>query len=236
MAEASRAAGGAEEVRNLLGLPDETFKTLVESNAGDEAPPRLWGFLLHPDLVRRTHSFLSTRFTDVEGQLAQARADMEVVQLECAAMGAAGRAKWAEANAEHQEWRRRALGYRRLLSKRLAETKRALPNATNPRTPADRPRRIRLLETVFRLAWAIHEHRETCLRLGIAPDDQDVALWRSLDRVELATADGPITVATFLADIAAKPGFRPPEATKGQRPADELRALLADVAVAEATS
>lgn len=201
----------ATQRQNLLNLPDDTFRNIVENNLGNDAPAGLWPQLLHPDVVRRTHSVLSARHRDVEDQLAVRAAEMKSFRQECFARGPDGKAAWFEADGEYQRWKRRAIGYRRLISARLAETKRALSSATPPPRPANPTKKTRQIDTVFQLAWAIHQHRQQCLNQGIVPDDHDVALWRALDRIRVDTSGGPITVAEFLADITSKPNFTPPD-------------------------
>jgi hypothetical protein len=64
---------------------------------------------------------------------------------------------------------------------------------------------------VFRLAWAIEQHRDRCLTQGIVPDEHDIDLWRHLDGVPVeTTADGQMPVARFLDGITSQPGFSPP--------------------------
>jgi hypothetical protein len=199
-----------DQVRNLLDLPSEHFQTLVEKNLGQEAPAQLWPLLLRPEVVARTHSALVHRHHDLEGQLAERNARMEVLRQECHDRGARGKQDWFVANAEHQEWRGRALSYRRLIGTRMIQTKRLLNSATPVSKPRNPAKRVKQAETIFRLAWAIREHRDEGLELGIIPDEHDVALWRALDQLRVQTDHGPIPVSQYLDNITAQPGFEPP--------------------------
>jgi hypothetical protein len=201
---------------SLLDLSDENFQILVDNNLGNEAPTELWDILLHPLVARRTFTFLNNRFRDVEDQLAERRAGMESLQQECFSFGPDGKQAYFAAKGEHEEWRRRALGYRRVLGARLREAKAVLYRAEhlpvkrtkpNPPNPA---RKIRQMDTVFRLAWAIHEHQQRSHGEDIRPEPHDVALWEALNEIEVETSTGQVTVADFLADISSKPGFIPP--------------------------
>ncbi|WP_141576179.1 hypothetical protein [Actinomadura sp. WMMA1423] len=214
------------QLQNLLGLPDDAFRTLIVSNLDRTEQPAMWDLLLSPQLARRTHGVLGAAFRDVEDQLAERRADMESYRQECHVEGAAGKGKWFAAQGEHQEWRRRAIGYRRILSRRLAEAKHAAGNAAAPArpkpalpvpAPPNPARKVRQVTSVFRLAWVISEHRAETLRQGIVPDEHDVELWRALDLIEVDTPDGVITVTEFLDAITSKPGFEPPDQQAGGR-------------------
>jgi len=207
---------------NILDLTDENFQILIENNLGQEANPGLWDVLLHPNVVRRTHTFLNTRFRDVEDQLAERRAGIEAIRQQCHEIGPDGKEQYFAANGDYQTWRRRALGYRRVLGARLRQAKEALNHAQPYKSPGARPnppnpvRRIRQMETVFKLAWAIHEHRQRSRDEDIKPEPHDMNLWQALQEIKVETSDGQITVAEFLADISSKPGFRPPSERDGE--------------------
>lgn len=197
-----------QQVANLLALPNDTFQTLVEKNLGQDAQPLLWDLLTSRDVVRRTYNALTACYNDVCDQLAQRKAEMAAFQQECFNTGPDGKQTYFAAIGEHEEWRSRALGYRRLLSARITETKGLL--ATAKPTPPNPNKRIRLMETVFNLGWAIREHRDASLDAGVVPEPHDEALWDALERIMVETVDGPITVADMLDDLASKPGFVPP--------------------------
>jgi hypothetical protein len=211
---------------HALSVPDlsaENFELLIENNLGQEASPELWDTLLHPLVVRRTFAFLNDRFRDVEDQLAERRAGIEAIRQQCHEMGPDGKERYFAANGEYQEWRRRAIGYRRVLGARLRETKEALGSARPHKAPGAAPnpanptRRIRQLETVFRLAWAIHEHQQQSRAEDIKPEPHDLALWRALEEIEVeASSAGLVTVAAYLAHISSKPGFIPPAEREGE--------------------
>lgn len=200
-----------QQVANLLALPNDTFQTLVENNLSQDTQPVLWDLLTSRAVVRRTYNALTACYNDVCDQLAQRKAEMAVFQQECRNAGSEGRDAYRAAVGEHEAWRSRALGYRRLLSARISETKQLLATATPQ--PASPQRRARLMDTVFRLGWAIREHREACLAEDVVPELHDEALWGALGEIMVETVDGPIAVADMLDELAAKPGFVPP----GQR-------------------
>lgn len=210
-----------QQITALLDLPPADFRSLVAAHLGREESPELWGLLLHPYVVARTHEALTAKYRDVEDQLAERRAGMESFRQDCFARGAEGKAEWFTAERDYQEWRRRSLGFRRIVNARLREAKDVLSKA-QPfnvkgalQNPPNAARKIRQLETVFALAWAIHEHREQCIAEDITPEPHDRELWDVLDSAEVETSYGRTTVAKYLADIMSKPGFVPPPLRDG---------------------
>lgn len=200
-------------LRNLQNLPPADFQTLVAKNLDRIKHANLWELLTHPALVRRTHNVLTALYRDVEDQLAERRAEMESYRQECYEQGEPGKEEWYRAEGEHQHWRRRAIGYRRVVNRRLRETKELVTTGQAVPSPPDPTRKVRQLDTVFRLAWAIEQHRTQTLERGLVPDDHDVALWRCLESVLVDTAgDGVMSVAKFLHGVTSDPGFVPPQA------------------------
>src|SRR5690606_25212696 len=100
-------------------LPPADFQTLVAKNLDRIKHANLWELLTHPALVRRTHNVLTALYRDVEDQLAERRAEMESYRQECYEQGEPGKEEWYRAEGEHQHWRRRAIGYRRVVNRRL---------------------------------------------------------------------------------------------------------------------
>lgn len=198
------------QIDNLLALSHEDFQTLVSNNLGQEAPELLWQLLAHPKLARRTSAALARLYTNICDQMAERTAKIDALHSECFHQGDEGKQTFFAARGEYRSWRSRALVRRRLLNGRIAEIKQALTAPPPQSQPMSRDRKVRLMSTVFRLGWAIREHREQCLDAGIVPEEHDTALWDALAEIEVQTVDGPITVAKMLDDAAAKPGFVSP--------------------------
>ena len=207
----------AVRLRNLLELPDDDFRKLIENNIDREDAPGLWELLLHRQALDRTAMFLKAILRDVDTQLSERRAEIDAYHGECWSNGPEARASFFAARTDYHNWRRRALGFRRILDKRLTEAKYASKAPVQPQEPQVAARRVRQMETVFRLAWVISQHRDQSLKSGIVPEEHDAALWRALDLIEVETTDGPITIAKFLDDITSKPGFSPPPGPAGAR-------------------
>lgn len=201
------------QVNNLLALDNDDFQTLVRNSLGKEAPELLWKLLASPILARRTYGALTAVYTDVCGQIGERAAEWDAYRIECR-QRPDGKQAWFDGIAEYNSWRRRALGYRRLLSRRIGEIKQALPSAApraqKPQSSMSATKRVRLMETIFKLGWAIREHQQQCRAADIIPEKHDTDLWEALDNIEVQTNDGLVTVAEMLADIAAGPGFVPP--------------------------
>lgn len=178
-----------QAVDRLLALSPEDFRNIVEENMGDEHP-QLWEALLDPRVVRRTHATLAATHQDVLSQLAQKSSEMSALSGE----------QWRAANKEHADWRRRALGYQRMVMRRKSEAKYALGSAVAPPRQGMEPtKKVRLMSTVFELGRAIREHQQRCDELGITAEQHDLDLWDALEDVEVQTDGGLVTVAEFMA-------------------------------------
>lgn len=208
-----------EQIRNLLALPGEDFRALIENNLGEEDQPALWVLLVDPYVVRATYTALTTVYNDVCDQMAIRAAGMDAFKSECHDRGPAGKREYFEALGDYNAWRHRVLGYKRLVSRRIAEVKGLLPKAQNPPArekqapapPMDAARKVRLMSTIFKLGQAIDRHRQASHDADINAEPHDLDLWEALEQIEVQTADARISVAQMLADIASKPGFTPTE-------------------------
>lgn len=200
-------------IANLAALPDDDFLYLVEQNLDRRAKQELWDLLLSPQVVHRTHGTLITKQVDIDSQLAQRSAEMEALRSDCLRQGETGRRTWRNANSDYREWRAKALGFRQTVVARLRDATAAKARVPLPPHPVHElaaDRRVRLMETVFRLAWAIYQHHQKTRAAEITPEPHDLALWESLDKIDVATVEGVITVARMLDDVMSKPNFTPP--------------------------
>jgi hypothetical protein len=181
---------------DLSGLSDEaTWLYLQERlRVGD------WGPLLHGEQAERIRSLLVAELNHVTSELSARASDLAVLEQECHAQGPAGKARWFEAQAPYNEWRAKAIRFKRLVETRLAETKRAEVVVRRERNEANEAsRREDQRSTLRTLALAIAAHQDACRDLGIEPSQADLKLWRVLDEVSVPLGTGTATLAQMLA-------------------------------------
>jgi hypothetical protein len=163
----------------LVALNADDFHALVRANLGREADPALWDALTDPAVIARTRVALTAINSDVENQLALAGATLDQ---------ASGKGKHAyyDAKAEQAEWRRRALGMRRMVQQRIILVKSRIPRP--PPQPRGTGMAKRLYaETLETLARAVADHRDK-VTSGEGDQGDDDALWALLD--QLPAPDG----------------------------------------------
>lgn len=206
-----------DRVKPLVEMPEDEFRDYVTDNLGRRENPDLWDTLLSPYLVRKTNYALTGAYVDIEAQLSKRRGEFEEYRERCKTQGPEGVLAAKRAEQEYKSWRTGACGFRRILSTRMQEARSALkqlnidPNTRSMVTSSQPAKRVSQVETIFRLGWAIKRHREQCEAEDVEPEPHDEELWAALDEVTVQTGKGALSVAEYLADIAAKPDFVPPE-------------------------
>lgn len=201
------------QIRNLLALSGEDFLTLVENNLGEDDQPALWRLLADPLVIRRTYQTLTTIYTDVCDQLAIRGAQLDAIKA--GAYDANDRQMFFDELGPYNQWRAKALGYKRLLSRRISAIKPELAKAqnpaghgkTNPPPRMDANRKVRLMSTIFKLGQAIELHRQASYDADITAEQHDLDLWAALEEIEVQTVDGIISVAQMVEDLMSKPSF-----------------------------
>jgi hypothetical protein len=158
-------------------------------------PERDWSVLLRGENAERIRSVLVQQANDVNGQIAARKAAMEALHTECMAGGPAGRQRWREAKADHDDWRTRALYFKRRLEIRMAEARRAHEAYRRDRhvaTTADTTRAQR--EVIRQLTLAVAQHQRNCALDRLQPS---MRLWGVLDELSVPHGGGESTLSTL---------------------------------------
>lgn len=184
-----------DDPRALLDLSDRDFRRVIDNflfPAGDDA----WPDLLAPPVAQRTHDTLTAMLTEVDAELTSKTADLEQFRQECWARGQDGKRDWFTAQAEYQDWRRRAIRAKQSVTRR----KRAAKEAARTARVEEASSRDRYRTAVRRLAVAVAVHQQVSARDGFDPEPHDQALWRVLEEVEVPSYGRMVPVAQLLED------------------------------------
>jgi hypothetical protein len=139
---------------------------------GDEER-QAWDRLLAPDLIDVTVAELTALAVSVNGDLALRAAHQDGYST------------------DHQEWRRRALGFKSAVDRRLQVAK-ARQKALNRTRSLEESQSAR---TVLReLALAVLRHQRESSEADIRPEPHDEALWRALDLLCVPVANDVYTL------------------------------------------
>lgn len=181
---------GTPPASALAALPDDDFAVLVRASIGREADTAVWDALTDPAVIARTKVALAAIHSDVENQLSLAGATLQAVT--------GGREAYFGAKAAQAEWRRKALGFRRLVQLRIALVKQRTPRPANQPSGSGIARR-RYAEALEKLARAVAAHRDRVLS-GDGSEDDDDDLWDFLDEITVPDGkSGEQSVADWLA-------------------------------------
>jgi hypothetical protein len=168
-------AAGAMAALDSSQLRTRIVKHLYK-NSGS---PAVWEALLAPQVVDRTHQILGDLMNSLNDELTNKRAERAAFRQECFAQGEEGKQRWFDTEAEYEDWRRRAVGYKRAIEHRLGQTKLARSEThIAAATVVEQTR-----GAVRELALAIAEHRRTSLEEGFDAEEHDRRLWAVLEQV-----------------------------------------------------
>lgn len=217
-------------VDELVHLEQETFARIISDNVApdDAARPgveisgrrELWKILTEPLIIGRSFQALSSMLRNLDDQLAARKSSLDAFEQQCFAQGHEGKQRWFNAKREHEEWRHRTLGYKRIVQRRYEEVKaiRQQQLNTNPvlraaarfGTVPNEPKKRNNYDALFRLAYAVAKHRDNTSEEGLLPTPHDVELWYAMDRIEVCTSgDKMMTLADWVEEITSKEGFEP---------------------------
>lgn len=146
--------------------------------SGDEAD-RVWETLLDADHVEMTLAHLTAMMISVNGSLATKPAPTDGYST------------------DYEEWRRRALGFKRAVERRIPVARAAL-KAYN-RARAD-DHTVTERERLRELATAVLAHQQATLDNDITPEAHDRALWDLLDTLTVPLYDGTATLRDLLTE------------------------------------
>jgi hypothetical protein len=191
-------------VERLAALDPESFIAAVKATLSQSPDPAIWQALTDPRVLARTQAALTGFHRDIEDQLAQRRADMDAFQGECFARGPGGKDEWFSAKREYDEWRRRALGFRRFVQQRESFAQQAATAAHI--TAAGRPgakgaRGRHNLDTLLAVARAVARHKDRVLNADDSGPADDEALWASLADLTVQTGQGEMRLGEWLAYV-----------------------------------
>jgi hypothetical protein len=180
------AALKPDPVAALAALPSDEFGELIRSSLGREASAQLWDALTHPSLRVRTKDCLSGILTDLLNQQQIAKAELEEIEADCLARGDEGRAEYLAAKADKADWRRRLVGYRRMVEARLSFVKDRTQRPVQTPSPYGRglsnAARKHNRDALEKLARAVAEHRHRVMS-GDGDESDDERLWACLEDV-----------------------------------------------------
>ena len=203
----------------LDAMDADGFRELVARNLGQDADSTLWKALTAPTVIHRTRSVLGSLDSDLLAQLAQANTERKEEKARCMELGYAGRQQYADAEAEQANWKRRILGYRRLVLRRIEEVRhaaRALAAADRAASPPPAPgtgkaARMHNRAALERLARAVLQHQQAVLS-GEGDEGDDEDLWATVDRVTAMCLRGELPLKqwlTYLDEVRGNDGGEP---------------------------
>lgn len=180
----------------LAAMNSDDFGALVRDALGPGAPGVLWDALTSPEVINRTRAVLGGLRADVQNQTALANTDLQQAKADGLRRGDEGKQDYFDARAEQAEWRKKALGFQRLVEKRLALVKSRTPRPPVPvqghmpygpgGTKNARKHNRQALEL---LARAVALHRSRVIS-GDGDEKDDDSLWECLRTVTAVNAGG----------------------------------------------
>lgn len=208
-------------------LGDKAFRELVTEHLHPETgDPEMWEALLARPLIKRTRALLAEMRNQVEATLRKRERESTEYQLECLNNRASGRTDWVAHKAEYQDWRKKAVGFKRLVERRQVQAKAAAfsrgqeqhnreQEAGARRSAAHVERmteqRQLYLEIIRLLSIGIQQHQAMTAVAGRSPEQHDYDLWRALDNITIPM--GPDEIYTALRKVLETFWFQTTAAT-----------------------
>lgn len=194
MTETGPPQAGTPGGAALAAMDSDDFEAVVRDMLGPGAPPAAWEALTAPEVINRTRAVLTGLRTDVQNQTALANADLQQVKADGLRRGEAGKQELFDARAEQAEWRKRALGFQRLVEKRLALVKSRTPHSPQrgnmPFGPGGtKPARKHNRQALEDLTRAVALHQGRVIS-GEGGEDDDDTLWACLRTITAVNAGG----------------------------------------------
>jgi hypothetical protein len=176
------------EVQLIANLGPDDFDTLVRASLGRDADRAVWDALTDPAVINRTKLALAAIHTDVQNQLNLANTDLATAKAGGYALGEDGKQAYLAVKADQGDWRRRAIGFRRIVEQRVAFVKSRIPQQA-PQPPGAHATRKRNQDALEKLARAVTAHRDKVLS-GEGGEGDDDTLWDCLDSITAVTMRG----------------------------------------------
>lgn len=185
----------------LAALDPDAFTTLVHASIGNDADPAVWDALTHPAVIARTKKCLGSLHADLQTQLAMVNAELDEIRGDGLGRGDEGKREFLEAKADQADWRRRAIGFRRMVERRMALVKSRTP--TGPAQPVSpspgfsKTARKHNRAALELLARAVAGHQQKVLSGG-GDEGDDETLWGCLSSITAITAEGELPLTEWL--------------------------------------
>ena len=198
-------------VRNNLGFPDPRIDP-IEAQLRQE----LWVHLTSREVIGRTERMLVDLLRAIDDQLATRKAAFDVFHQQCAEGGTTGKQNYFKGKAEYEDWRRGILENKRIVALRHAEVKRMLEmhrrNGGHVVSALPNPVKAqRNFDALFRLAYAVVQHRDAAADEQILPLPHDLELWEAADKITVMFGGGTESPLTdWVEQMTSKPDFTPP--------------------------
>lgn len=179
----------------LKAMGPEEFAALVSDSISPDTDPNVWDALTGPLVIGRTRKCLGSLKADVQAQLSFHNAELERLRGGGCGIGdQEGEQRYRAAKSERADWRRRAVGFRLLVDKRIALVKsRMAAGPAQPPSPYGpgftKAARAHNRAALEKLALAVAEHQRQ-VTSGDSDGSADEGLWQHLIDVTAITGDG----------------------------------------------
>jgi hypothetical protein len=167
------------------------IEQIVQANLFPSASVELWRRLTQSDMVGTVYRVLVAMQVKVDADLATRRAEFDGTQ------------DWQPGRVRHDDWRRRALLFKKAVQVRIIQVKPMIRQANVDQADSRTNREYYVTRsTAMTLARAIYAHRKDLLAEDEEPSSFDRALWSILSTVELPAGEGLATVESILGSAA----------------------------------
>lgn len=191
-------SGSPDPVAMILAMSDPDLTDFLSTHLGTDEPDELWEALLSPDSVIRVQDLLIAIQSDVNRQLQTRKAELATARLESQASGEV-LPEFLDLKAEYDDWRRRATGFRDMVSRRVRQAQAASRAAKRDRHRAHQASMTdEYKNAAAELTKAIWRHRQACLDADLKPEPHDVKLWEVLDVLTVERGQGRLSLAELV--------------------------------------
>lgn len=182
----------------LASLDDDAFRALIDRSLRRSSDAAWRGPLVDPLVADRAHQVLTGMLFEVDTALTSRAAALEETRQACWARGRAGSDDWFAAQADYQQWRRRAVRAKQAILGRKRVAKEASRQAHRDQTRA--AQRVPDRRAVAQLTLAIVAHRQASVAGGFDPEDHDRVLWQALAEVQVTSYGQQVPVGDLVED------------------------------------
>lgn len=200
-------------VRESLGFPDPRTHPVEAQNRQER-----WVHLTSPEVIVRTSQMLVDLMRAADDQLATRKSAFDVFHQQCVEGGTQGRTIYFKGKSEYEDWRSGILETKRVVALRYAEVKRmaemhrrAGKRPDLPPAPPNPSKAKHNLDALFRLAYAVVQHRDAVNEEGILPLPHDLEMWEACDKITVMFGSGEqLPLTDWIEQALSRPDFTPP--------------------------